>query len=140
MAVVSIRFSAEPVHRRLKDSARRRRVGVSTLAERLIDEGLRMEAHSAIVFREGPTGRRAVLAGGPEVADVIGSIVGGDVPVGQRRARAAELLGLTPSMVDAAMAYYADYTEEIDAELDERRRAADEAEAAWKRQRALLEK
>ena len=104
MAVVSIRFSTEPVHRRLKDSARRRRVGVSTLAERLIDEGLRMEAHSAIVFREGPTGRRAVLAGGPEVADVIGSIVGGDVPVGQRRARAAELLGLTLSMVDAAMA------------------------------------
>ena len=99
-----------------------------------------MEAHSAIVFREGPTGRRAVLAGGPEVADVIGSIVGGDVPVGQRRARAAEMLGLTPSMVDAAMAYYADYTEEIDAELDERRRAADEAEAAWRRQRALLEK
>ena len=99
-----------------------------------------MEAHSAIVFRESPTGRRAVLAGGPEVADVIGSIVGGDAPVGQRRARAAELLGLTLSMVDAAMAYYADYTEEIDAELDERRRAADEAEAAWRRQRALLGK
>ena len=140
MTVVSIRFSAEPVHRRLKDSARRRRVGVSALAERLIDEGLRMEAHPAIAFREGPTGRRAALAGGPEVADVVGSIVGGDVPVEQRRARAAEMLGLTPSMVDAAMAYYADHTEEIDAELLERRRAADEAEAAWRRQRALLAK
>ena len=99
-----------------------------------------MEAHPAIVFREGPTGRRAVLAGGPEVADVIGSMVGGDVPVEQRRARAAELLGLTLSMVDAAMAYYADYTEEIDAEMDERRRAADEAETAWRRQRAPLGK
>ena len=65
MAVVSIRFSADPVHRRLKDSARRRRVGVSTLAEKFIDEGLRMEAHPAVVFREGPTGRRAVLAGRP---------------------------------------------------------------------------
>ncbi len=99
-----------------------------------------MEAHPAIAFREGPTGRRAVLAGGPEVADVVGSIVGGDVPVEQRRARAAELLELTPSMVDAAMAYYADHTEEIDAELLERRRAADEAEAAWRHQRALLAK
>ena len=99
-----------------------------------------MEAHPAIGFREGPTGRRAVLAGGPEVADVIGSIVGGDVPVEQRLARASELLGLAPSMADAAMAYYADYTEEIDAQMTERRRVADEAEAAWMRQRALLEK
>ena len=62
------------------------------------------------------------------------------MPVKQRRARAAELLALPLSMVDAAMAYYADYTEEIDAELAERDQAADEAEAAWRRQRALLAK
>ena len=140
MAVVSIRFSGEPVHQRLKDSARRRRVGVSTLAERLIDEGLRMEAHPGVVFREGPTGRRAVLVGGPEVSDVIGSVIGGDVPVGQRRSRAAELMGLSLPVVDAALTYYVDHTEEIDAELAERNRAAAEAEAAWRRQQELLEK
>ena len=140
MAVVSIRFSGEPVHQRLKDSARRRRVGVSTLAERLIDEGLRMEAHPGVVFREGPTGRRAVLVGGPEVSDVIGAVIGGDVPVAQRRSRAAELMGLSLPVVDAALTYYADHTEEIDAELAERNRAAAEAEAAWRRQQELLEK
>ena len=140
MAVVSIRFSGEPVHQRLKDSARRRRVGVSTLAERLIDEGLRMEAHPGVVFREGPTGRRAVLVGGPEVSDVIGAVIGGDVPVGQRRSRAAELMGLSRPVVDAALTYYVDHTEEIDAELAERNRAAAEAEAAWRRQQELLEK
>ena len=140
MAVVSIRFSGEPVHQRLKDSARRRRVGVSTLAERLIDEGLRMEAHPGVVFREGPTGRRAVLVGGPEVSDVIGAVIGGDVPVAQRRSRAAELMGLSLPVVDAALTYYVDHTEEIDAELAERNRAAAEAEAAWRRQQELLEK
>ena len=140
MAVVSIRFSGEPVHQRLKDSARRRRVGVSTLAERLIDEGLRMEAHPGVVFREGPTGRRAVLVGGPEVSDVIGAVIGGDVPVGQRRSRAAELMGLSLPVVDAALTYYVDHTEEIDAELAERNRAAAEAEAAWRRRQELLEK
>ena len=110
MPVVSIRFSDEPLHGRLKESARRHGQGVSPLAERLIDEGLRMEAHPAVLFR----GRSGGSAGpcwlaAPEVADVIGAIVGGDVPAAQRRSRAAELLGLSEAMVDAALAYYAEF-------------------------------
>lgn len=140
MPVVSIRFSDEPLHRRLKASAHRHDVGVSTLAERLIDEGLRMEAHPMVVFRDGPAGRRPVLVGGPEVADVIGAIVGGDVPVDQRRSRTADLLGMSEALVDAALAYYADYTDELDGMLADRARRADEAEASWRRQRELLER
>jgi len=140
MPVVSIRFSDEPLHRRLKQSAGVRGVGVSTLAERLIDEGLRMEAHPSIVFREGPSGRRAILVGGPEVADVIGAIVNGDVPGGQRRTRAADLLAVTEASVDAATAYYADHTAEIDAQVATKARVADEAERLWRRERALIEK
>lgn len=140
MPVVSIRFSDEPLHQRLKDGARRRSVGVSTLAERLIDEGLRMEAHPLVLFRDGPSGRRPVLVGGPEVADVIGAVVGGDVPVEQRRRRAADLLGIAETLVDAALAYYADFTDEIDSELADRTEVADEAEESWRRQRALLER
>lgn len=140
MPVVSIRFSDEPLHRRLKNSANERSIGVSTLAERLIDEGLRMEAHPMVVFRGGALGRRPILIGGPEVADIIGAIVGGDVPVDQRRSRAVEVLGVTDTLVDAAMAYYADYTEEIDTQIERRARLADEAEASWRRQKALLER
>jgi hypothetical protein len=99
-----------------------------------------MEAHPLVVFRDGPSGRRPVLVGGSEVADVIGAIVDGDVPVDQRRSRAAELLGFTVALVDAALAYYADHTDEIDAQLAARARLADEAEASWRRQRALLER
>jgi len=138
MPVVSIRFSDEPLHRRLKDSAHRRRVGLSTLAERLIDEGLRMEAHPSVVFLEGASGRRPVLVGGPEVAEVIGAIVDGDVPVDRRRSRAAELLGITEALVDAALAYYTEYTDEIDVDLATRAKLADEAETSWQRQQALL--
>jgi hypothetical protein len=138
MAVVSIRFSDEPLHQRLKSSAHRRNVGISTLAERLIDEGLRMEAHPMIVFRDGPSGRRSQLVGGPEVTEVIGAIVGGDVPPEQRRSRAAELLGLSEMMVDAAMAYYADYSDDVNADLQLRAELASTAEAAWRRQQELL--
>lgn len=140
MPVVSIRFSDEPLHRRLKASAVRHDVGVSTLAERLIDEGLRMEAHPMVVFRDGPSGRRPVLVGGPEVADVIGAMVGGDVAVAERRSRAGNLLGVPDVLVDAALAYYADYTDEIDELIARRARLADEAEASWRRQRELLER
>ena len=138
MPVVSIRFSDEPLHQRLKGSAQRHKVGVSTLAERLIDEGLRMEAHPMVVFRDSPSGRWPQLAGGPEVSVVVGAIVGGDVPVDQRRSRAAELLGLSESKVDAAMAYYADYSDDVDAELQLRAELANTAEAAWRRQQELL--
>jgi hypothetical protein len=138
MAVVSIRFSDEPLHERLRSAARNQKVAVSALAERLIDEGLRADAHPLVVFRAGPGGRRPVLIGGPEVVDVIGTIVGGDVPVEDRRRRAAELLGVGEALVDAALAYYAEYTDEIDTFLEVRRRAADAAENAWRRQQALL--
>jgi len=138
MPVVSLRFSDEPLHRRLKESAHRRDVGVSTRAERLIDEGLRMESHPAIVFRDGPSGRRPMLAGGPEIVDVIGAIVGGDVLVHMRRSRAAELLVISEALVDAALAYYGDHTDEIDGFLSDRARDADAAEAAWLLQRELL--
>ena len=138
MSVVSIRFSDEPLHQRLKGSAHRHNVGVSTLAERLIDEGLRMEAHPMVVFRDGPSGRRPVLVGGPEVSDVVGTIVGGDVPVEQRRFRSAEMLGLSEAMVDAAMAYYADYSDEVDTDLQLRAELANTAEVAWRRQQELL--
>ena len=40
---------------------------ISSIGERQIDEGLRMEAHPGIVFRNGPSGRRAGLAAGPDV-------------------------------------------------------------------------
>ena len=138
MPVVSIRFSDEPLHQRLKGSAYRHKIGVSTLAERLIDEGLRMEAHPMVIFRDGPAGRRPQLVGGPEVSDVIGAIVAGDVPPDQRRSRAAELLGLSEPLVDAALAYYADFSDEVDAELQLRRDLASTTEAAWRRQQELL--
>lgn len=140
MTVMSVRFSAVGVHERLRDTARRQRLGMSTLAERLIDEGLRSEAHPLVVFRGGPAGRRAVLAGGPDLADVIGAIVGGGVPKTKRRLRAAKLLGITEPQVDAALAYYVEFTQEIDEVLAERAEQADAVEAMWRRQQALLDR
>ena len=48
-------------HLRLRSADRG--VTVSALAERLIEEGLRMDEHPLVYFREGAAGRRPALAG-----------------------------------------------------------------------------
>lgn len=97
-----------------------------------------MEEHPAICFRDGPSGCRAVLIGGSELADVVSTLVGGDVPEEERRTRVAELMCLSESLVDAVLAYYAEHTDEVEAEIDARQQAANEQEQLWMRQQALL--
>lgn len=137
MSVVSVRFADGSVHQRLKRAAVAESYSLSALAERLIDEGLRMSEHPRIVFRDGASGRRPGVLGGPDVWVVVTTIVGGDVSVEERVSRAAELLSLSVADVDAAMRYYAEFTDEIDADIAARREYLAHAAAQWQRQRDL---
>ena len=85
----------------------------NALAERLLDEGLRIDRHPLIRFRTGGSGlRRPALEGTRvDIWQVIDTVRGEDSNV----AHAAEYLGLTEAMVRAAVDYYADFAEEIDA-------------------------
>jgi len=53
-------------------------------------------------------------------------------------ARAIEVFGWRPEQVDTALAYYADFTDEIDTEIAANAAASEEAEARWRRQQELL--
>lgn len=123
------------VSERLRMQARRSRMAPRTLAQRYVDEGLRREAHPLVRFAEGPSGRRAALVGsGLDVWEAIASVQEND---GDLRA-AAESLQVPVGLVQAAVAYYGDYREEIDAEIG---RNADEWErgyAAWEAGRSAL--
>jgi hypothetical protein len=103
-----------------------------------LEEGLRSRHHPLIAFRDGPSGRRAGLVGGPDVWEVIGGLVGGDVPAEARIERSVELFGLAPQQAEAALDYYADFTAEIDGEIVANRAVVDEAEAAWHCRQNLL--
>lgn len=135
---LSVRFRDDRVLEQLRAEASARGVSSSALAEQLIDEGLRARRHPLIAFRDGAAGRRAALVGGPDVSEVIGGLVGGDVPVAKRVARAVEVFGWRPEQVEAALGYYAEFTAEIDDELAANASAAEEAEALWRRQQDLL--
>jgi hypothetical protein len=115
---------------------------MSSAANRLVDEGLRTVEHPGIVFRDGATGRRAGLVGGPDVWEVVRAL---------RSARAAEpelaeedVLGLVAAnsglplrLVRTALRYRASYPGEIDFEIDAATAAEDAAEQAWQRERQL---
>ncbi len=134
---VSVRFSRGQVVDRLRAEAAARRQSSSFLAEELIDEGLRIRRHPLVGFRDGPSGRRVGLVAGPDIWEVVGGIVGGDVPPAQRLSRAVEVYGLSPQQVEAALDYYAEFTDEIDAELAANATAAEEAERLWVRRQDL---
>ena len=56
---------------RLADRSGRSGLAPRTLAQRYVEEGLRMDDHPLVRFAEGPSGRRARLIGGPDVWEVI---------------------------------------------------------------------
>jgi hypothetical protein len=138
--VQSIRFTRADVHERLRDAASRKGTSASALAERLIDEGLRTDTHPLVTFRDGPTGRRAVVLNGPDVWEVVGAVIGSDVPSDEREGRVADLLGLSIGQVRAAMDYYTEFTAEIDERIALNHQEADRQIALWERKQQLLSK
>lgn len=138
MPVLSIRFKRSDAYQRLRRYAAQRAESVSSVGERLIDEGLRMAAHPGIIFREGPTGRRAALVAGPDVWEIVLLLRGLRGAVERRVARSAEQLGLTVGEVRAASRYYAEFPDEIDGEIAANEEAADRELAVWEAERRLL--
>ncbi|MGI8685574.1 MAG: hypothetical protein ACR2MO_10895 [Acidimicrobiales bacterium] len=127
---VSIRFP-DPVAARLRRRSSRSGEAVSGIVVRLVDEGMRMEDHPGVVFRDGPAGRRAGLAGGPDVWEII-TVLGDFGSAGPASAvtMTAKWLNLTEAQVRTAEGYYSSFPDEVD------ERMADNAEAAVGAQRA----
>src|SRR5258708_32514103 len=120
-AATPVRFDGPVAERLASFAAANPGMSLSSAANRLVDEALRMSEHPGIMFRPGPTGRRAALAGGPDVWEVVRAI---------KSARVAEpeladdgLLGLVPDntgtpprLVLAAVRHWAAHPAAGDAE------------------------
>jgi len=108
------------------------------LAQRYIEEGMRRDRHPGILFRDGPTGRRAVLVGGPDVWEVIVAVRGGRQR-GARLVRAvAEGTGITEDKVRIAIRYYAECPDEVDNLIDRNEREAEDLRRTLEREQRLL--
>lgn len=137
-APLSIRFN-EALLERLR--TRSRAVPGSTpsgLAQVLIDEGLRMAEHPGVVFKDGPTGRRAAVAFGPDIWEIITYLKEIDERGEAALAAAAEELSLSPARIRLALDYYSAYPDEIDTEIAQAETASLAAEQAWHARQRLL--
>lgn len=106
---------APGIKQRLADWARRSGMPERSLAQRYVDEGLRHDAHPLIQFLDGPSGRRASLAGrGLDVWEVIATVRDNNGSI----ARAADYLQIPAGLVEASVAYYGEYKGEIDQEIE----------------------
>lgn len=124
---LSVRLT-EATIRRLGARAQRVHLPPRTLAQRYVEEGLRMDEHPLVRFAEGPAGRRARLVGtGKDVWEVIAAVRdnGGDA------AETARYLEMPLGLVQAAVAYYGAYPDEIDQWIDLNEQEAAEAHAAF---------
>jgi hypothetical protein len=118
-------------------------MSLSSAANRLVDEALRMAEHPGVIFRSGPTGRRAALAGGPDVWEVIRAIKSAHVAEpgldsDDLVSLVSDNTGIALRLLTTAVRYWAVYPGEVDAEIAAADAAQEAAEQAWLRERQLL--
>jgi uncharacterized protein (DUF433 family) len=119
----------------LQARARERGESANAVAERYLEEGLRRDDHPLIMFREGAAGRRASLVGTRlDVSQVIDTLRESDNSI----SATAEYLGISEQYVHAAVRYYAEFREEVDAWRERVRAIAEREEEAWRREQAIL--
>ncbi len=109
------------------------------LAQRYIDEGMRLDRHPGIVFRDGPAGRRPVVVGGPDVWEVIAAARSAPERGQELIEALVERIGVPSDKIRVAVRYYAEHPDEIDrwiAMVDEE---AERLERTLERERSLLE-
>jgi hypothetical protein len=139
----SVRFEPRVLERLSAFVAVHQELTLSSATSRLVDEALRAREHPLITFKDGPAGRRARVVGGPDVWEIIGAVrsvrtAEPDLAGDEALTVVAETSGVPTPFLRAALAYWGDYPEEVDAFLDRARAEAGQAQAAWERQQELL--
>lgn len=139
----SVRLSRSVLDRLARRATRYPGMAASTAAAQLIDEGLRMDDHPGVIFRDGPTGRRAVLTDGPDVWEVIRAVrqarsAEHDLADAKTVALVARNTGVSEPSVRTAIQYWAAWPDDV----DERIAMVEQAESAhlaeWRRTQRLL--
>jgi hypothetical protein len=139
----SVRFEPRVLERLAAYVAVHQELTMSSATSRLVDDALRTHEHPLITFKDGPAGRRARVVGGPDVWEIIGAVrsvreAEPELTGDEVLAAVAETAGVPVPFLRAALAYWGDYPEEVDAFLDRARTEAGQAQAAWERQQELL--
>lgn len=105
------------------------------LAERYLEEGVRMDEHPGIHFVDGPRGRRpAVIGTGLDVWEIVEVAKDNEGSVEET----AAYLEIDPRLVESAIRYYGSNQEEIDDWAARERQLNEREEAKWRAAQAAI--
>lgn len=136
-ASTSFRIS-DTARTRLASRAAREGTSATVLLDELIIEGIDQRDHPGIVFRGPAHDRRAALAGGPDVWEVIARLqeLGGTEE--HRISLLSEETALHPRLIRTAVDYAAERPEDVRERIDRNRAMAERSRAAATERAALL--
>ncbi|MFF5208187.1 hypothetical protein [Streptosporangium sp. NPDC000396] len=139
----SVRFEDAVLDKLAKFVMEHPGLSISAAVNLLITEALHMEEHPGVLFRTGPTGRRAVIVGGPDVWEIIRAVkatraADPDSSAEEIITMVAEYSGLPSHQVRTAIRYWSAYPDEIDAQIETADTVARDAETRWRREQGLL--
>jgi hypothetical protein len=137
MAAVSFRIS-ESVKACLTARAGREGVTATALLEQLITEGVGQREYPGIVFRGPAHDRRAGLAVGPDVWEIVGRLRELDGDDEHRIGVLSEETDLHPRFIRIAIGYAADHADDIMRMIKENEAAQERSRAAVERREAIL--
>lgn len=133
----SFRISDE-AKRRLADRAEHEGTSATVLLERLIIEGVDALDHPGITYRGPAQDRRAALAGGPDVWEIVARLRELDGSEERRVATLAEESELHPRQIRIAVDYAAAHSDEIEARIRRNEQASEISRRAAEQREALL--
>jgi hypothetical protein len=128
----------EEARRRLHERAEREGISATALLERLIIEGVDTLEHSGIVYRGPGHDRRAALAGGPDVWEIVTRLRELEGSEEERIAVLASEIEVHPRLLRAALEFAARHPQEIEHRIVRNERAITESREAAEQRRALL--
>ena len=98
----------------LEEEGRASGTSVTSLVTTLLDEGIKIRRFPGIAYRDGPTGRRAGLVGGPDVWEVVRDLRHAPGRGMKRVENLAAETGLASARIRLAVDFYSAHPEEID--------------------------
>ncbi len=99
---------------RLDDEATSSGGSATSLVATILDEGLKTRRFPGITYRDGPTGRRASIVGGPDIWEIIRALKQSPGKDERRVVALSDELGLSPVQIRLAIDFYGVNPSEVD--------------------------
>lgn len=123
---------------RLEAESRSKGISTTGLVTTLLDEGLKVRQFPGVAYRDGPTGRRAGLVGGPDIWEVIRDLRHAPGKGVKRIEHLAGETGLSAARIRLAAEFFAEFPDEIEARITADEQASERVRRQHEHRERLL--